>query len=398
MTHTHARLAPLPSRLVARTEPLPADERVVDHLAADGAAWLRDGRGFVTAGIAAVVQPGDAVAALREIDHVHRGPEIDTGLDAPRPRAVGALPFAGGGRMIVPARIVERTPDGRLWRTVIEPAQVAPLPRRTAARSTPGAYTITRLTDPQAWEANVAAVLALIDAGAAEKVVLAREVVIDSDTPFDIPTVIDTLCSTQPGCFVYADNGFVGASPELLVQRWGRDVTARPMAGTNQRADDLVRSEKDAREHQLVVDAVLDALAPACDAATARETAAVGLADLTHLATTITARVRDLETSALDLALALHPTPAVAGTPRATALATIARLEPTPRDLYAGPCGWVDANGDGEFVVALRGAQIDGTRARLHAGAGIVAGSRADAEWAETQAKLEPMLRALIRP
>ena len=105
---------------------------------------------------------------------------------------------------------------------------------------------------------------------------------------------------------------------------------------------------------------------------------------------------RDLETSAVDLALALHPTPAVAGTPRDAALAAIHRLEPTPRDLYAGPCGWVDARGDGEFVVALRGAQIDG-RARLHAGAGIVAGSNATAEWAETRAKLEPMLRALIR-
>ena len=107
--------------------------------------------------------------------------------------------------------------------------------------------------------------------------------------------------------------------------------------------------------------------------------------------------MRDLETSAVDLALTLHPTPAVAGTPRATALEAISRLERTPRDLYAGPCGWVDARGDGAFVVALRGAQIEGDRARLHAGAGIVAGSRADAEWAETQVKLEPMLRALVR-
>ena len=136
------------------------------------------------------------------------------------------------------------------------------------------------------------------------------------------------------------------------------------------------------------------ALEAACDDARSLGTAPVALTDLAHLATTITARVRDLDTSAVDLALALHPTPAVAGTPRATALAAIARLEATPRDLYAGPCGWVDATGDGEFVVALRGAQIDGNRARLHAGAGIVAGSQPAAEWAETQSKLEPMLRA----
>ena len=134
------------------------------------------------------------------------------------------------------------------------------------------------------------------------------------------------------------------------------------MAGTGPRADELVRSDKDGREHRLVVDAVVATLAASCDDAIALDTAPVSLTDLTHLATTITARVRDLETSAVDLALALHPTPAVAGTPQATATAAIARLEPTPRDLYAGPCGWVDADGDGEFVVALRGAQIEGAR------------------------------------
>jgi len=175
-------------------------------------------------------------------------------------------------------------------------------------------------------------------------------------------------------------------------------VTARPMAGTAPHADDLRRSGKDAREHQIVVDAVVTALASFCDDVHALGTAPVSLTDLAHLATTITGRVRDLDTSAVDLALALHPTPAVAGTPRAAALAAITRLEATPRDLYAGPCGWVDATGDGEFVVALRGAQINGNHARLHAGAGIVAGSRPESEWAETRSKLEPMLRALVRP
>jgi len=197
---------------------------------------------------------------------------------------------------------------------------------------------------------------------------------------------------------VYADGGFVGASPELLVRRTGDDVTARPMAGTGARADDLVRSEKDGREHRLVVDAVREALAALCDAPDVHETASVSLTDLAHLATTITARVADRETSAVDLALALHPTPAVAGTPRDAALAAIDRLEATPRDRYAGPYGWVDAEGDGAFVVALRSAHIDDCVARLHAGAGIVAGSQAEAEWAETQVKLEPMLRALVRP
>ncbi|HTD50317.1 MAG TPA: isochorismate synthase, partial [Acidimicrobiia bacterium] len=258
-------------------------------------------------------------------------------------------------------------------------------------------YTISQVTDIDAWDANVAAVLALVDAGTVEKVVVAREVVIDATEPFDIRATAAVLHATQPGCIVYVDNGFVGASPELLVRRTGESVTARPMAGTGAFADELARSAKDAREHHLVVDAVVAALTTICDDVRAFDAAPVAFTDVTHLATTITARVRDRETSAVDLALVLHPTPAVGGTPRAAALAAIARLEHSARDLYAGPCGWVDARGDGEFVVALRGAQIDGTRARLHAGAGIVAGSRAETEWAETRAKLEPMLRALVR-
>jgi isochorismate synthase len=298
--------------------------------------------------------------------------------------------------MIVPARIVERDADGLMWRTVIGPAMPEAL--RAASGSTAAkSYTISQVTDADAWETNVSAVLALVDAGAVDKVVLAREVVIDASEPFDIGTIARTLHATQPDCIVYVDHGFVGASPELLVRRVGQSVTARPMAGTGPRADELVHSTKDAREHHFVVEAVVGALATVCDDVHALGVSPVALTDLTHLATTITARVRDLETSALDLALVLHPTPAVGGTPRSMALATISRLEGSPRDLYGGPCGWVDARGDGEFVVALRGAQIHGSRARLHAGAGIVAGSRSDAEWAETRAKLEPMLRALVR-
>jgi menaquinone-specific isochorismate synthase len=394
VTRADIRLAPNPSRLVARTELVSESGRLLDHLGPDGTAWLDGTRGFATAGVAAIVAPGRAVATLRAIDHDSVGSAATSG--AIGPRAIGALPFAGGGRMIVPACIVERDADGLMWRTIIEPAAVPPSRAVTTPRS-PTSYTISQVTDADAWEASVAAVLALIDAGTVEKVVLAREVAINASAPFDIAAIAGTLETTQPGCIVYVDNGFVGASPELLVRRSGRAVTARPMAGTGLRADDLVRSEKDAREHQVVVEAVVAALATACDDVHARHAAPVELTDLTHLATTITARVRDIETSAVDLALTLHPTPAVAGTPRATALEAISRLERTPRDLYAGPCGWVDARGDGEFVVALRGAQIEDDRARLHAGAGIVAGSRADAEWAETQVKLEPMLRALVR-
>jgi menaquinone-specific isochorismate synthase len=396
VTRADVRLAPRRTSLAAHTELLAADGNVLDYLGSDGTAFLDGPRGFATAGIATIVEPAHAVATLRTITHDDGGSQ-DARHRAIGPRAFGALPFAGGGRMIVPARIVERDADGRLWRTVIGPAAVPALGRAGAVSKTAARYTISQVTDADAWDANVAAVLALVDAGAVEKVVVAREVVIDASEPFDVGATAAILAATQPDCIVYVDNGFVGASPELLVRRTGAAVTARPMAGTGARADELASSAKDGREHRLVVEAVVEALATTCDDVHPRGAAAVALTDVAHLATTITARVRDRETSALDLALVLHPTPAVGGTPRATALAAIARLEPSARDLYAGPCGWVDAHGDGEFVVALRGAQIDGTRARLHAGAGIVAGSRADAEWAETRAKLEPMLRALIR-
>jgi menaquinone-specific isochorismate synthase len=388
------RFAPAHPHLAARTVRAPDVERLTEAFGADGTAWIDGVHGFVTSGVAAVVEPEQAVASLRAIERSRE--------DAPEhvgPRAVGALPFEGRGRMIIPARIVTRDGDGGFWRTTVDSsAPVTPLvPRVVAAAPRPTRYSIDQRTTFSEWEADVTAALALIDSGAAEKIVLAREIVVEADAPFDLRTLLEALCATQPGCIVYADDGFVGASPELLVRRTGRSVLARPMAGTGLDADALVRSEKDGREHRLVIDAVREALVPVCTDFAATGPAPVGLTDLTHLATTITAHLRDPETSAVDLALALHPTPAVAGTPRAAALAAIRRLEPTPRDRYAGPCGWVDADGNGEFVVALRGAQIDGPRARVHAGAGIVAGSDPAAEWAETQVKLEPMLRALIR-
>ncbi len=194
-----------------------------------------------------------------------------------------------------------------------------------------------------------------------------------------------------------------------LVRRTGREVVSRPMAGTTPRRDDphadddavaaLIDSNKDDREHRLVVDAVLSALAPSVSSIEVGDPVAERFTSVTHLTTTIIGALHaQSSANAWELAQALHPTPAVGGSPRDAALATIARLESFSRGNYGGPVGWVDANGDGEFAVALRCAEIDGVRARLLAGAGIVDGSDPDLEWAETQAKLEPMLRCLVRP
>jgi isochorismate synthase len=239
--------------------------------------------------------------------------------------------------------------------------------------------------------------LVAIGSGRVEKVVLARDVIVDAAESFDVVDVIRSLHATQPGCTVYASDGFVGASPELLVRRTGRSVTARPMAGTGTSVEALLASEKDAREHRYVVDAITASLREVCTGVEARGPDAIPFASVVHLATTINASLADPGVTALDLVGRLHPTPAVGGWPTDTAVAMIRELEGRDRGRYAGPCGWTDANGDGEFVVALRCAEIDGAHARLFAGAGIVGGSEPSAEWAETQAKLQPMLRALAR-
>ena len=160
----------------------------------------------------------------------------------------------------------------------------------------------------------------------------------------------------------------------------------------------LCASAKEAEEHRLLVEAVLEALTPVCEGAPAATPAEiVRLATVSHLTTRVSGRLRGPAPSALELVGHLHPTPAVGGLPRRRALRAIAELEGFDRGLYAGPVGWVGAGGDGEWAVALRCAALDGPRARLWAGAGIVAGSDPESEWYETEAKLAAMLGVLTR-
>ncbi|MFN2606775.1 MAG: isochorismate synthase MenF, partial [Acidimicrobiales bacterium] len=337
------------------------------------------------------------------------------------PLALGAIPFhdSVAGELVVPALVVGRTPGGRAWVTRTGPALDGDGAHRTFGDRGPVGRAVagadvgpTRLAvgteeGRDEWTAAVRSALARIAAGPLAKVVLAREVVAQGDRPFRRRAVLCRLRAADPSAFTYAVGGFVGASPELLVRRRDSRVVSRPMAGTAPRGtsrvqddrlvSDLMASAKEAEEHALVVGAVRAALAPVCRelVADARPDA-VRLPTVTHLATTVAGHLAAPPPSALALAGLLHPTPAVAGLPRAEALAAIAELESFDRDRYAGPVGWVDARGDGDWAVALRCARLEGARARLAAGAGIVADSDPDAEWAETEAKLAPMLAALM--
>jgi menaquinone-specific isochorismate synthase len=448
---------------------------LLDVLDPDGFAWIRNGAGFVTAGVAARIPVGTgperfAQAAelvnevLRSIEVDGPAPTSENGAGA-GPIAVGALPFDDRtpGSLVVPALVVMRRADGTGWVTVIGPGEQAALPdperythrygtqtaRGSATAAGPGGANghgamagaevavgvgagavaglgagavaglgagavpgvgarvgVRKEAGRAEWTESVRRILSAIDAGEVRKVVLARQLVVEAGAPFDRLAILDRLRRSHPSCFTYAAGGFVGASPELLIRRRGDDVASCPMAGTVQRGatpeeDEaltatLRRSVKEAEEHRLLVEAVVSALAPVCvGPPSAGEPDVVRFPTVSHLATRVSGVLRDPAPSALALAGLLHPTPAVGGLPRAEALAAIAALEEFDRGLYAGPVGWVDANGDGEWAVALRGAQLDGRRARLAAGAGIVAGSDPEAEWAETEAKLRPMLAAV---
>jgi menaquinone-specific isochorismate synthase len=393
-----ARPAPMPGGLRAVTRGVSAVGDLLDALGPDGFLWAEQGAGLATSGIAATVpaaQVHDVLGAIATDDEV----------DCPGtgPIAVGALAFdrSVDATLTIPARVVGRDAAGNGWITHIGPL-LEPVP---APSPHPTRFRVTAVQSREWWQHAVVAALGRIARGDLAKVVLAREVTVDADAPFDLRAVLRRLRSQQPGCVLYTHRGLVGATPELLIRRSGRTIESRPMAGTApgwDRADVVARlgaSGKDAREHRFVVDAVRDVLAPLTTALEIPEHPEVEhFGNLAHLVTPIRASLVDPGMDALSLARLLHPSPAVGGTPTDAALQVIDELEPFDRGPYAGPVGWVDARGDGAFAVALRGAELDGAHALLRAGAGIVAGSDPDAEWVETAAKFEPMLRALVVP
>ncbi|MEV4114810.1 isochorismate synthase [Nonomuraea sp. NPDC049695] len=305
--------------------------------------------------------------------------------------AAGAVGFDGTAHLILP--------ESETWSPPLAPSR-APL------RS--GGWWSRRVPTPADYVKAVRQVLAELGAGRLDKVVLARTVELRSDAPVDLPGLLRPLLGHGYSFAAPLPGGrtLTGASPELLVSRRGREVASNPLAGSaarsadpaedRRRAASLTASAKDLHEHRLVVEAVADALAPYCGALEVPRTPELTATEtMWHLSTRITGTLRDPGTSALTLAAALHPTPAVCGTPEADARRMIEALEPFDRGFYAGLVGWSDATGDGEWAVAIRCAEVAEHTVRLYAGAGIVTGSDPDQELAETSAKFRTMLRAL---
>jgi menaquinone-specific isochorismate synthase len=258
------------------------------------------------------------------------------------------------------------------------------------------------------WQSSVDTAVSRINAGELDKVVLARDIVAQLDEPLHVGALLIRLNESFPECWTFCVDGLVGATPELLIRRDGEHVTSRVLAGTMRRSRDtdrdgqlaaeLLDSDKDQEEHVYAVESVAAALATHCtDLNVPERPFILRLANVQHLATDVTGELVDAA-PALALAASLHPTAAVCGTPTERATHVIRELEGMNRGRYSAPVGWLAANGDGEFGIALRCALIeteDRKTLRLFAGCGIVAGSNGESEVAESQAKFAAMKSAL---
>ncbi|HWE32984.1 MAG TPA: isochorismate synthase [Solirubrobacteraceae bacterium] len=272
-----------------------------------------------------------------------------------------------------------------------------------------GTYRVVSSMPPSHYEEAVARAVERIRAGELEKIVLAREVEVHAPSDHDVAAVLGLLREAFPACYVFAvgrgDATFLAASPELLVRRDGQRATTVALAGSTRRSADpsvdahlgeqLLRSDKDREENAIVAKRIARALRPHSVWVTAHpEPVVVQVANIQHLATPIRAQLAS-PIDAIELVGLLHPTPAVGGEPWPVAEPLIPSLEGLDRGWYAGPVGWTDSNGDGEFCVALRCAHVRGRVARLYAGCGIVRDSDPAAELAESEVKLAALLPVL---
>jgi menaquinone-specific isochorismate synthase len=400
--------------LVVRTVEVADPGALADLLPGDAEpfSWLRRGEGLVGWGVAARLRTrgatrfsdadkwwSETVARARVHDEVV---EPGSGLVA-----FGSFAFAdepGDSVLSVPRVVVGRRGD-RTWLTTVD----ADTPRLRAYPAEPPADVVFAdgALDGERWMSVVAEAVRRIGAGDLEKVVLARDLVATASAPVDVRWPLRRLAEGYPMCWTFHVDGLFGATPEMLVRRERGLVTSRVLAGTIRRTGDdsrdlalaatLARSSKDLEEHEYAVRSVADALEPHCSSMNVPEAPFVlHLPNVMHLATDVAGVVHDAATvSSLQLAEALHPSAAVGGTPTPVATEVIGEIEGMDRMRYAGPVGWIDADGDGEWGIALRSAYVSGSSVRLFAGCGIVGDSDPEAELAESQAKLVPVRDSL---
>lgn len=415
-----APTAPIP-RLFAHTRAI-ADPGELSRLPGD-IAWIRRGEGMIARGRLAraefdTIEQADAWWSRVGAAAQHRSDLPDS--PAVGPLAFGSFTFdanntAAKSVLIVPEVIIGRR-DGVCWITrIAEGAE--PDNDSTSLEpvdpAAPGqvAYSDGALSGP-GWETVVANAVERIRTGTAHaaklhKVVMARELLAVAEHPIDPRWLVDRLAAGYERCWTYSVDGLVGASPEMLVRRENGLVTSRVLAGTIWGTDEqetdlalassLARSSKNLSEHEYAVSSVAHALAPYCSGMNVPDAPYVlELPNVFHLATDVTAVARP-GASSLALAGALHPSAAVCGTPTDVARALITEIEQLDRGRYAGPVGWVDTSGDGEWAIALRCGKVEGNQVRLYAGCGIVADSDPATELAESVAKMVPMRDALER-
>ncbi len=388
-----------------------APDSLLDLLPADGPlAWTNAGEGLVGWGTAARVDiTGDDHFGQAQAwwSSVVARASVDDSVAVPGSGLVAFGSFAfdpatTSSVLVVPQVLIGRR-DGAAWITWVgarpalgpQPAPSAPQGVRFADRSRSG---------PE-WMGVVADAVARIETGAVDKVVLARDVEAVASAPVDARWLLARLSERYEECWTFSVDGLVGATPEMLVRLRDGIATSRVLAGTFwpsgdpakdlRQVDVLARSIKDIEEHGYGLRSVAEALERHCSAVEVPTAPFVlELPNVIHLASDVRGIVSD-GSSSLELIASLHPSAAVCGTPTEVARDIIREIEGLDRGRYAGPVGWLDASGDGEWGIALRCGEVDGTRVRLFAGCGIVVGSDPARELAETNAKLVPMRDAL---
>lgn len=403
------------------------DRPLIEILANDGAgqatAFVRQDEGVIGWGVAQrwmlPAGPRRFHAAQQHLESlVSRLASEGRLVDEVRQTGSGLIGFLSAtfdadraGSVLIAPRVIVGRRATTTWRTVLTSDDGASYAGNSVSRAQRDAIEATGGRDrprfagaslrDDAWLVRVQQAIDRIGDGRLDKVVIARDHHLWSRTPFDATDLLLQLVAHNPQSFAFAVDGLVGASPELLLRRLGDTVESEVLAGTTPRGTDpvkdeqlgaaLLESEKDRWEHSLAVRSVTELLTPACaELAAPSSPRLLRLPNVQHLATWLTGTLKE-PLHVLTLIGLLHPTAAVGGSPRDLALATIRELEAFDRGRYSGPVGWFHPSGDGEFAIALRCAMIEGGRAQLFAGAGIVSGSLPELELEETRLKMRTM-------